>query len=196
MPTVLPPGTIIAFAGPVEQIPAGWLLCDGRALDRTVPQNTALFNHIGSSWGGDAVNMFRIPDLRGRFLRGVDMGAGRDPDATSRTASNPGGHQGDDVGTVQDDAFRKHSHQAQTISTGGHNHNIQIDRSAICGTNMTHDVDGGGDKWNSDPSLGSLTARTTSAGEHTHDIAVGPQGSSETRPLNAAVIWIIKVAPD
>ena len=43
----------------------------------------------------------KTPDLRGRFVRGVDSGAGQDPDAAKRTASALGGNTGDRVGSFQ-----------------------------------------------------------------------------------------------
>jgi microcystin-dependent protein len=74
-----PIGSIAAYAGPIDaafESANGWMLCDGRSLNRTDPSFSPLFNQIGSSWGGDGVNAFNIPDLRGLFLRGVDVGAG------------------------------------------------------------------------------------------------------------------------
>lgn len=50
-----------------------------------------------------------LPDFRGLFLRGVDHGRGKDPDAEARTALH-GGAQGDEVGSVQEDAFKEHRH--------------------------------------------------------------------------------------
>ena len=87
-------GSVMAFAGPVPADPAeldaweqrtGWLLCDGRLLDRTDPVYTPLNDVIGGSWGGDNLDRFNIPDLRGLFLRGVDWAdRGRDPDGDAR----------------------------------------------------------------------------------------------------------------
>lgn len=51
-----------------------------------------------------------VPDLRGRFVRGVDAGKGRDPDAGSRTASAPNRNTGDKVGSLQGDLFKAHTH--------------------------------------------------------------------------------------
>lgn len=187
----MPIGSIVAFAGPVEKIPNGWLLCDGKKYDRTDQKYVALFNAIGSSWGGDGVNKFNVPDLVGRFLRGADQVGARDPGP--REASNPGGHDAG-VGSVQRQSFLSHSHAAHTTSDGTHNHQITIDRNNMCGSNATHDVDGGGDKFNADPNLGSIAARTNGDGNHGHDIVVGPTGDNETRPINAAVLWIIKNA--
>ena len=105
--TLVPPGTVVAYAGTIA--PAGWLLCDGRAVTRT--EYSALFVAIGTAHGnGDGGTTFNLPDYRGRFLRGVDGTAGRDPNSSSRTVMNPGGNTGDLVGSVQLDQFRSHQH--------------------------------------------------------------------------------------
>lgn len=102
----LPAGCIIPFAGPAENIPAGWLLCDGSAVSRSTYIN--LYNAIGVAWGtGDGASTFNLPDLRGMFLRGV---AGTDtigdPDASTRLANANGGNPGNNVGSYQGDAIR------------------------------------------------------------------------------------------
>ncbi len=105
--TLVPPGTVVAYAGTIA--PAGWLLCDGRAITRT--EYSALFAAIGTAHGsGDGSITFNLPDYRGRFLRGVDGGAGRDPDVISRTAMATGGNISGTVGSVQADQFRAHTH--------------------------------------------------------------------------------------
>jgi microcystin-dependent protein len=142
------------------------MLCDGRALNRTDARFTALFNQIGSSWGGDGVNLFNIPDLRGLFLRGVDNGTGRDPDVASRTASNPGGHTGNLVGSVQPDQLRVHQHTT---------HGVHLEASA------GHGFDGTGFKTNSGPNPA-----------FEGDFPTSPIGGAETRPKNAYVNWIIR----
>jgi len=102
-------GSIETFSGPVANIPSGFLLCDGAIVSRT--DYAALFAVIGTSHGeGDGSTTFHLPDLRGRFIRGVDLGAGRDPNAGARTAGNVGGSTGDNPGSVQADAFRSHNH--------------------------------------------------------------------------------------
>lgn len=103
MNEIIPPGTVVAYAGTTA--PSGWLLCNGAAVSRTT--FAALFTAIGTAHGiGDGSTTFNIPDYRGRFLRGVDGGVGRDPDRTSRTAMNTGGATGNSVGSVQGDAIR------------------------------------------------------------------------------------------
>ncbi len=98
-------GMIAPFAGPADKIPAGWLLCDGRAVSRT--QYQSLFDAIGVSWGkGNGSSTFNVPDLRGMFLRGVSGDSSRDEDAESRMAVSEGGNTGNKVGSYQEDAIR------------------------------------------------------------------------------------------
>ncbi len=65
-------GEIRIFAGTFA--PANWLFCDGQSLP--VSQNPQLFQTIGTTYGGDGVNNFNVPDLRGRLP--VHNGTGAD----------------------------------------------------------------------------------------------------------------------
>ena len=166
----VPIGTIVAYGGEFNsqnksQLERqGWLACDGDAANRE--EYNDLFNVIGSAFGnGDAFKTFDLPDLRGRFLRGVDHGTGRDPDADKRIQSGPDGSTGDKVGSLQEDEFKSHTHKI-TIKNG--------DRSPF---------DGGTEKYQSaaDP-------------KHRAASTYDPQkeGGNETRPKNIYVNWIIK----
>jgi microcystin-dependent protein len=44
--------------------PVGWALCQGQLLP--IAQNPALFQLIGTTYGGDGQTTFALPDLRGR----------------------------------------------------------------------------------------------------------------------------------
>lgn len=55
-------GEIRLFAG--NFAPFGWALCDGRLI--AIDTNTALFQLLGTTYGGDGVQTFALPDLRGR----------------------------------------------------------------------------------------------------------------------------------
>lgn len=86
----------------------GWMVCDGRELEHgRYPHLHAV---LGNIYGGDpALGVFRLPDLRGLFVRGVDHGAGADPDtAERRHASDDGRYAG--VGSIQHDALQVHQH--------------------------------------------------------------------------------------
>jgi len=93
-----------------------YLLCDGSAVSRTT--YSALFAIIGETYGeGDNSTTFNLPDLRGRFARGVDGGIGNDPDAGSRTALHTGGNTGDNIGSYQDHEHEGHKHELQLSSS-------------------------------------------------------------------------------
>ena len=55
-------GEIRLIAG--NYAPAGWMFCAGQALP--ISENEALFQLIGTDYGGDGQETFRLPDLRGR----------------------------------------------------------------------------------------------------------------------------------
>jgi microcystin-dependent protein len=175
--SVIPPGTIEAFGG--GTVPSGWLLCDGSTTNRST--YSALFAAIGVAHGsGDGSTTFHLPDLRGRFLRGADnMGtgaAGRDPNAATRTAGNSGGNSGNAVGSVQSDAM-----QQITGSVGG----TWRSAATTAGIGALSKV-----------STGSIGGNNTDAGAGlSFDSANSPgaRTSSESRPQNLAVEYIIKV---
>lgn len=103
---LFPAGMIVPFAGPAENIPDGWMLCDGSEISRSEYAN--LYKAIGVSWGtGNGSTTFNLPDLRGMFLRGVSGESGNDPDAGSRVVlTDNGGNTGNNVGSYQGDAIR------------------------------------------------------------------------------------------
>lgn len=63
-------GEIRMFAG--NFAPNGWAFCDGSLLP--ISENDALFNLIGTTYGGDGQSTFALPDLRSRVP--VHVGAG------------------------------------------------------------------------------------------------------------------------
>jgi microcystin-dependent protein len=116
LPYLLPTGTVSPFAG--TSAPTGWLFCDGSAVSRTTYAD--LFTAIGTSCGtGDGSTTFNLPDYRGRFMRGVDGSAARDPDKATRTAMATGGNTGNNVGSVQADDFKQHTHTEQISTAAG-----------------------------------------------------------------------------
>jgi hypothetical protein len=157
-----PAGTIIMFGGAKDNLPSGWYHCDGRKL----PQDSFrdLFNAIGHSFGDvsespdyDPNKEFFLPDLRGRFVRGVDDGSGNDPDAATRTDMKDGKRVDSGVGSLQPDDFRSHQHEYSHIKdeTPG--------KGIVSGNYWSP----GGDK-------------------------TKPAGGKETRPVNAALYYLIR----
>jgi len=69
----MPTGAIAWFAG--TEAPAGWVICDGSALNRVT--DGCLFAVIGTAFGvGDGSTTFNLPDLRGRDVIGQGQQSG------------------------------------------------------------------------------------------------------------------------
>lgn len=69
VPVSTPTGGLLMYAGATA--PAGWLVCDGAAVNRTV--YAALFAVIGTTYGiGNGSTTFNLPDLKGRTPVGLD----------------------------------------------------------------------------------------------------------------------------
>ena len=68
-------GQITPFAGAIP--PRGWALCNGALL--AISTNQALFSLLGTNYGGNGVNTFALPDLRGRAIIGSTGGGGDYP---------------------------------------------------------------------------------------------------------------------
>jgi microcystin-dependent protein len=54
--------------------PRGWAKCEGQLLP--ISQNTALFSLLGTTYGGDGITTFALPDLRDRMAIGAGQGSG------------------------------------------------------------------------------------------------------------------------
>ncbi len=93
-------GSIILFAG--NFAPRGWEMCDGRLL--SIMENTALFSILGTTYGGDGITTFALPDLRGRVpvhagngsqspgVNGVQLGESSGTNTTTLLISNMPAH--------------------------------------------------------------------------------------------------------
>ncbi|RYG18974.1 MAG: hypothetical protein EON96_03880, partial [Caulobacteraceae bacterium] len=60
-------GEVVQYAG--ARTPNGYFDCDGRAL--SISQFPELFTVLGTTYGGDGVTTFNLPDLRGRSAIGA-----------------------------------------------------------------------------------------------------------------------------
>jgi len=54
--------------------PQGWAFCFGQSM--SIADNNALYALLGTIYGGDGVNTFNLPDLRGRVPLHVGTGGG------------------------------------------------------------------------------------------------------------------------
>jgi microcystin-dependent protein len=184
-------GEIRAFAG--EVCPKGWLAADGKSYNDTAYANLAPV--ISDLWGSPNPNTFRVPDLRGVFLRGWNaMGTQgnrqdkyADPDAIIRelppgapvSSPNPDTNV---VGSYQQDAIQAHHH-----SDSGHAHdmNFTYQNSFSCGNScgaLTVPTSGNN----------NTKAATAVIGDPTNSTGGPVRISTESRPANAYVLYCVR----
>src|SRR6185437_6635000 len=63
-----------------------WAFCNGQFM--SIAQNQALFSLIGTTYGGDGVRTFALPDLRGRLPIGQGQGIGLSPRTMGENAGS------------------------------------------------------------------------------------------------------------
>lgn len=87
--------------------PRGWALCNGGLL--SIAQNTALFSLLGTTYGGNGVTTFALPNLQGR--------------APMHRSNNGTYTQGQQAGTEQvtitSSTMAMHTHILQATTTVG-----------------------------------------------------------------------------
>jgi hypothetical protein len=177
----VPIGTVVAFAGELDISwleSQGWLYCDGSELDQA--QYSALYSAIGGNYGVGHGTFF-LPDLRGRFTRGVDLGAGRDPYVQTRTPSNNGGLSGNNPGSAQGYCTALPAASFTSNNPGDHTHSVphapqSKEGLAIAGSHYGI--------WPNDSTW------TDNADDHAHTVTA--DGDAETRPINKYVYFLIK----
>jgi len=98
----VPAGAVNTFA--MSTAPTGWLSCGGTVISRTT--YSGLFSVVGTVYGaGDGSTTFKLPDLRGEFVRGFDASRGVD---TGRV-----------FGSAQDDEIESHEHRVFKANVTG-----------------------------------------------------------------------------
>jgi len=206
----IPVGTVEALAD--STVPSGWLLCNGDAVSRTT--YARLFEQIGTTYGaGDGSTTFGLPDLRGEFIRGLDAGRGVDSGRTlGSTQSTQFGQHSHPAGPLA----APHSHPGSP-STGPINlpHNHGPANPQLSGYLMLTPLGGPASFTLGAPGpVGPVSVTPSTGGApspamtHSHSITIptspapvsgntGNAGdtpnSSETRPRNVAMNYIIKV---
>jgi len=181
---LVPPGAVMSFAtkGP----PQGWLECNGQTLSITSYPN--LSQLLGTTWGGDGINNFAIPNLNGfndasggHFIRGGTVTGNKNPDSTkkptknfnitaSSTADNAGNHAHD------------HIYYNQGGSTAVYAHNT-----------------GGGGWYRNNVNTTNGGRITNYAGDHNHTITttindddLNTIWDGETVPIHVVLLYCIK----
>jgi microcystin-dependent protein len=159
-----PVGSILYY--PSSSIPVGWMMCDGSAISTSI--FSLLFSKIGYNYGGSG-SVFRLPDLRGEFIRSWDGGRGVDAGRT--------------LGSTQSDLFRSHQH----LTAWSQDSPASVTNSVLYAGRV--DQLGGA-------AAGFRDVEAGSSGSPDVDEAVmftTATGGSETRPRNVALVACIKV---
>lgn len=90
--------------------PAGWAMCDGSQV--LISTAEALFNLIGTTYGGDGKQYFLLPDLRGR----VPAHVGSSPGAPALVLGQQGGTE---TVTLTGQQTPTHSHPFMASTSNG-----------------------------------------------------------------------------
>ncbi|MEO6673938.1 MAG: tail fiber protein [Ginsengibacter sp.] len=98
------------YMGGMNFAPVGYSTCQGQLL--SISQNTALFSLLGTTFGGDGVSTFALPDLQGR----VPIGQGQGPGLTPRSL---GEVSGEENVTLISSEMPAHSHVFNAVSEAG-----------------------------------------------------------------------------
>jgi hypothetical protein len=183
------PGEIVAWAGDVDTDPSSLGIrifeLTGQGVLRANFPDLDTYTYVGNADNPTASSFYhaddaagtirntagiylKMPDLRGYFLRGLDLAAAVDPDGAGR-----------DIGNVQNNAITKHYHELYDGSTR------YFPRSTAdgSGTNYT--------------GVSQVTAgATVKAGKSDGSSTIVPGGvtdlSTENRPTNIAIRWCIR----
>jgi microcystin-dependent protein len=154
----LPAGVVTYTAG--STAPTGWLIANGSSVSRTT--YAALFAAIGTTYGSLDANSFTLPDLRGYFVRGLDLGRGVDA--------------GRALGTTQTGTVQAHQHVGSWGEAGSGTFG-QTTSSSYPGSNAT----------DNDNKL-----FFTNNGSDFDGLSNSGVIATETRPVNIAMTGIIK----
>src|SRR5580658_7527465 len=91
--------------------PSGWAFCNGQLL--SISQNTALFSLLGTTYGGDGVSTFALPNLQSRVAIHFGQGSGLSPYVQGQTG-------GAENVTLTQNQMPQHTHPV-ACNTGGGN---------------------------------------------------------------------------
>lgn len=173
----LPVGAVVPWSGTADNVPSGFSVCDGGIMQ--ISGNQALYAVIGSTYGGDGLTTFALPDLTERFIMGTGA-SGQAPGQSGSSVSH--GHTLTQIPPVT----------GTTSVEGSHTHGIPASWH-------TTKLASGDDCWSID-TTSSLSSDTAfqSAGAHSHAISViVAAGATSTwtgavRPMWFSLCYLIR----
>jgi len=87
--------------------PKGWAFCNGQIL--SIAQNQALFSLLGTTYGGDGITTFALPNLQSRAANS----SGQGPGLSNYALGQVGGEVGHSLITAE---IASHAHGGQPAS--------------------------------------------------------------------------------
>jgi len=120
-------GEIRAFAG--NFAPRTWMFCQGQQM--SLSQYQVLYAVIGTTYGGDGMNTFKLPNIASRIVVGAGQGVGL-------SAYSLGQMNGEENHTLTSSELPMHNHQiAPTFSTTAASVNISLNAVASAGAELS-----------------------------------------------------------
>ena len=162
---LIPTGSIYAYLGTND--PPGWVIMDGVVRTNNADGRYNALNTLSIGSGGSGTSSYTPPNYKGAFLRG----AGTHSTSTSHVSAA--------LGASQTDEIQSHNHG---VNDPGHSH-VSTYAYEIFNSDGI-DTETGGDG-------GSSSNNRTNF--NTTGITLNANGSSETRPDNYSVNWILKL---
>ena len=197
----VPVGCINWFtSSDAANLPVGWVVCDGSAYS-SLPEIAPgipnpyydLFDVIGTTYGTSGANTFKVPDLRGQFIRGWNDAGG-----TPGTLD-----PGRAFASSQASAVQTHTHQLESLA---HDHTVNVvdpgpvhpgANSTVVGGQPGY-YPGNNNQGTQAPDGGfastgiSVSAAPGLTATKNTLINTAPTPTDESRPVNIALLPIIK----
>ena len=199
----------VLLASAVElKAETGILYCNGQEVLRaTYP---ILYGTIGDLYGaGDGTTTFNVPDLRGMYMRGVDLSRGVDPDRMLASTQTP--LTGPPVNAFVSISTGNHQHGTTTIPANSWSHKHVQGMLLDGGINAVYgDVQTGSAgtrRYGGHSGAFNRRSRTSTHGAHTHTATAASNGAhthtatntgwdAETRPHNTMLKFYISTGGD
>jgi microcystin-dependent protein len=212
-------GAVMAYVGNIENIPKGWLVCNGDTVKKS--DYPLLYRVIGDTWG-TPINptMFVLPNTQDFMIRGLDLqnnGNGitdtgprySDPERTTRILNAT-----QKFGSYQNPGAGPHTHPAtsSSLTSNGEDHTLNpdthltqththtFDRAFANQPILTETPDDSTNSvpWSINPQ-GLHTSQVTSITQHTHtatmNMSPSSTGGSDGFPKRISFIYLIKATP-
>lgn len=225
----VPPGGVIGYVGQIDAAvasststaaPRGWAMAYGQVLKQNaVPW---FFNQVGTrhNTGGEAADEVRLPDMRGRFLMGLDNMGGSDAGRISSISNAVGATGGAETHTLAEANLPSHSHSftpsgsvtissitgSVSVSDSGHSHgspdgssfvtasgDLVIPASGIYNANNSAGSSTATGYANVSGSLSGMSGSGSFSGNSGTTGTTGSGSAVTHLPPTMAVFWLVKL---